>query len=73
MLSATNDENDVELNGETGDEDVEDVETGFDEGSAQEVRNIRDTGQPTVKEHQEHKTTHRPCRSWCKFCVMGRG
>ena len=41
-------------------------------GSAQ-VRNIRDPGQPTVKEHQEHMTTHRPHRSWCKFCVMARG
>ena len=45
---------------------------GLDDGSAQ-VRNIRDPGQPTVKEHQEHMTTHRPYRSWCKFCVMGRG
>ena len=45
---------------------------GFEDGSAQ-VRNIRDPGQPTVKEHQEHMTTRRPYRSWCKFCVMGRG
>ena len=45
---------------------------GFDDGSAQ-VRNIRDPGQPTAKEHQEHMTTHRPFRSWCKFCVMERG
>ena len=70
VLSATNDENDVELDGETDDEDIEDGEMGFDDGSAQ-VRNIRDPGQPTVKKHQEHMTTHRPCRSWCKFCVMG--
>ena len=56
VLSATNDENDVELNGETDDEDMEDGEVGFDDGSAQ-VRNIRDPGQPTVKEHQEHMTT----------------
>ena len=40
VLSATNDENDVELNGETDDEDMEDGEVGFDDGSAQ-VRNIR--------------------------------
>ena len=32
VLSATNDENDVELNGETDDEDMEDGETGFDDG-----------------------------------------
>ena len=72
VLRATNDEKDEELNGETNDEDMEDGETGFDDGSAQ-VRNIRDPGQPTVKEYQEHMTTHRPYRSWCKFSVMGRG
>ena len=54
------------------DEDMEEGEMGFDDGSAQ-VRNFRDPGQPTAKEHQEHMTTHRPYRSWCKFCVMERG
>ena len=54
MLSAGD-----ELNGETDAEDMEDGETGFDDGSAQ-VRNIRDPGQPTAKEHQEHMTTRRP-------------
>ena len=49
VLSATNDENDVELNGETDDEDMEDGEMGFDDGSAQ-VRNIPDPGQVTVKD-----------------------
>ena len=71
VLSATSDENGDELNGETDDEDMEDGEMGFNDGSAQ-VRNIRDPGQPTAKEHQEHMTTHRPCRSWCKFCVIDR-
>ena len=71
VLNVTNDENGDELNGETNDEDMEDGEMGFDDGSAQ-VRNIRDSGQPTAKEHQEHMTTHRPYRS-CKLCVMGRG
>ena len=40
-MSATGDESDIELNGETDDEDMEDGETGFDDGSAQ-VRNTRD-------------------------------
>ena len=71
-LSATEDENDVELNCEADDEETEDEEMEFDDGTAQ-VRNIRDPGQSTAKEHQEHMTTHRPCRSWCKFCVMERG
>ena len=60
MLSATNGENGDELNGETDDEGMEDGEMGSDDGSAQ-VRNVRDPGQPTAKEHQEHMTTHRPC------------
>ena len=51
---------------------MEDWETGFDDGRAQ-VRTIRDPGQPTAHEHQEHMTTRRPYRSWCKFCMMGRG
>ena len=35
VLSATSDENNDELNGETDDEDMEDGETGFEDGSAQ--------------------------------------
>ena len=55
-------ENDIEWNGETDDEDVEDGETGFDDGSAP-VRNMRDPGQPTENEHSEQMNTHRPHRS----------
>ena len=57
-LSVKSDGNDIEVNGETDDEDMEDGELGFDDGSAQ-VRSIRDPGQPTAHEHS-------------KFCVMGR-
>ena len=32
---------------------------------------MRDPGQPTATEHTERMISHRPCRSWCKFCVMG--
>ena len=35
VLNVTNDENGDELNGETDDEDMEDGEMGFDDGSAQ--------------------------------------
>ena len=62
-MSAKSDGDDIELHGDTDDEDMEDGETGFDEGSAQ-ARNIRDLGQPTANEHQEHMNTHRPYRSW---------
>ena len=63
--------NDNELNVQEDNEAMEDGETGYDDGSVQ-VRNIRDPGQPTVKAHQEHMTTHRPHSSWCQFCVVGR-
>ena len=62
VLSATNVENGDELNGETDDEDMEDGDMEFNDGSAH-VRNIRDPGHPTAKEHQEHMTTHRPNKS----------
>ena len=69
---ANSDMNGIVLNDETDDEDMEDGETRFDEGSAP-VRNIRDPGQPIGGERREHMNTHRPYKSWCKFCVMGRG
>ena len=72
VSSVKSDGNDIELNGETDDEEMEDGETRFNDGSAN-VRNIRDPAQSTAHEHQEHMTTHRPYRSWCKFCVVGRG
>ena len=57
VLSATNDENDEELNGETDDEETE---TEYDDGSAQ-VRNIRDPGQPTA--NRTSPSTRKPNRS----------
>ena len=51
MLGATNDENDVELDGEKDDEDMEDGDVGFDDGSAQ----VNRQGAP-----KSTVTTHRP-------------
>ena len=59
-LSPKSDVHVIELNGATDDENIEDGETGFDDGSAQ-VRNIRDP--PTESEHREHMTIHRHHRS----------
>ena len=50
VLSVKTDGNVIELNGETDDENMEDGETLFDDGSAQ-VRNIRDQGQPTAHDN----------------------
>ena len=57
-LSAQRDGNDIQLHGETDDEDMEDGETGLDDWSAQ-VRNIRDPTPTTESEHRKHMTTHR--------------
>ena len=31
-----------------------------------------DPGQPTPQQLEQHRVTHTPFRSWCKWCVMGR-
>ena len=71
-LSGKSEMNDIELNGETDDEDMEDGETGFDYGNAP-VRNIHDRGQPTVSGTQRAHEDTSTLQMWCKFCVMGRG
>ena len=56
--------------------DDEDVAGG--EGQEEEVEEavrpqaLRDPGQPTQKEIDEHELTHLPCRPWCKFCCFGK-
>ena len=32
-----------------------------------------DPRQPNQHEKEEHEMTHLPFRSWCRYCVMGRG
>ena len=34
---------------------------------------VREPGDPTPEERAQHEVTHLPFRSWCRFCVMGRG
>ncbi len=46
------------------------------EDSSEEVEPVpraRDPGQPTAGQMEELRVDHKPYRSWCKFCVMGRG
>ena len=33
---------------------------------------LRDPGEPTKAEWDEHRVDHYPYRSWCPFCVKGR-
>ena len=34
---------------------------------------MRDPGQLTAREREEHEITHLPPRPWCKWCCFGRG
>ena len=36
-------------------------------------RILRDPGDPTPQEVDEHNVTHMPYRAWCRHCVAGRG
>ena len=47
------------------------VEDEVEEALAPRV--MRDPGQPTAREREEHELTHLPSRPWCKWCCFGRG
>ena len=36
-------------------------------------KTLRDPGEPTKQEWDEHRVDHIPYRSWCPYCVQGRG
>ena len=52
--------------------DVEDV-VEVEEEDAPQRRVLRDPGEPTWQEWEEHRVDHIPYRSWCSYCVRGRG
>jgi len=58
-------------------EDVEaDEEVVINEGEDVEVEPMKiakDPGQPTRRQVEEHRKFHIPFRSWCKWCILGRG
>ena len=60
--------------------DIEDGEDGeeisIEAGNDTEVEPVRiaaDPGKPTDRQIEEHRMTHIPFRSWCRWCVLGRG
>ena len=56
-------------------QDDAEVEISIEDEEAEEepAKFQRCPGDPTEKELEQHRTTHLPYRSWCRFCVMGRG
>jgi len=73
------DESDFEIIQKTVDDDGNEkfwqVEESIDleDENAPKRRILRDPGEPTAAEWEEHRIDHYPFRSWCPFCVMGRG
>ena len=50
-------------------------EIAIEEESTEEAIRPRvspDRGQPTLQRLEQHRVTHTPFRSWCKWCVIGR-
>ena len=45
----------------------------IDEGVVRGPKYIRDIRLPSLEEFQKHMMTHLPYRSWCEYCVKGRG
>ncbi len=59
----------------TEDDVAEDSEVRINESSdeVEPLKHAADPGDPTVKQVGQHRITHIPYRSWCKWCVLGRG
>lgn len=52
----------------------EEASNGEEESYDKEIVNrVNIPQEPTKNEYEEHMATHWPYRSWCPFCVMGRG
>jgi hypothetical protein len=52
-------------------EDFQCHECGSDE-EARRPKPVRNPGNPTKAEIEEHEVTHIPYRSWCSHCVRGK-
>jgi len=58
---------------EDGPEKDETILIDQDSGDVRRMREMMDPCLPTRAEIEEHRLTHLPFRSWCTFCVKGRG
>ena len=44
-----------------------------EDDEAKQPKYMRDPGQPSQKQIEEHDILHLEYRSWCKWCVLGKG
>ncbi len=49
------------------------VEIDESEQDIEPIKIAHSPAQPTLEQEEQHRCTHQPYRSWCKWCVMGRG
>ena len=64
----------MEGEGEADEDKVKRLET-VEGGEPDEVPMavLRDPGNPTTKEREDHMASHLPYRSWCHICVEAKG
>ena len=53
------------------DDDAAEIEDGSDD-EEEPSKYLCSPCQPSLQEEEEHRCTHCPFRSWCRFCIMGR-
>ena len=54
-------------------EDVADGEIELEETEEEEdAQFLKCPGEPSPQELEQHRASHLPYRSWCRWCVMGR-
>ncbi len=58
---------------EDGDEGEEIKIKDGEDTEVEPIKIASDPGKPTERQVAEHRLTHIPYRSWCRWCVLGRG
>ena len=56
-----------------GNEEIRIEEEEGDDSATGIPRSVPCPGDPSQRQVEEHRRTHWPYRSWCKWCVLGRG
>ena len=55
-------------------DESEEIQISADaDGEVEPMRMGTDPGKPTARQVEEHERAHLKFRSWCRWCVFGRG
>ena len=61
------------LEGDVGENQEVRIKEEHEDEEIERLKHLPDPGRPTGRQVEEHRKTHLPFRSWCKWCVLGRG